>query len=897
MIRIVNLNKFYNKNKSNELHVINNTTLEIQNTGLVTFLGASGAGKSTLLHVIGGLDKATGDIFYDDFNIMKVRTAKLDKYRNANIGYVFQNYNLLPNLTVYENMKMQLDLLDIDNEQQINQAIRYCLELVNMRRYERRNVSALSGGQQQRVAIARALVKGAKMIIADEPTGNLDSKNSIEIMNILKQLSKHILVVLVTHDRNLAMHYSDRIIELVDGKIISDSLNQNDNTLLHVDSNALYLDAYKKLTNELDQNKLQIYSNTDEPINIDIVIEKNMIYIRNNSSIPLKIIGENTDKYLMESAPKAEKLDENFKVLEPIKITPSPKRSFAKWKKKLKQSLYEFFFHINKRTKFLYASFILIGIILCLCVNSLNLCLNPDSNLFENSSVDTLKVFPSNANVNNVYGATFETNEILEILDNENILGVADYLTSITFDCRVIGNRKITASIKNHIYITCNNYFEKQYTLENNEIIISNKLADSLIEYLSPYGYTSYSKLINLKLETAITNYYTGEIIIKEIIKTNNNSIILSDDLFFADRHTKLAGNYIQYSVLENTDANLTNIVYAPPIDLTQRTIYKVYISENLWDDFYYYDPVLKKYFTSSNCFDIVGILPNASFQIVFQTQEGLDYMIRSSIQTDSLIFKPYDAEKIKIVEGEMPKNSNEILLPYNSFLKRDYPLESEIDYGLYLKCKVVGYYEATYPDEINYIYCPYTLAYKNKVLAFFSELMKKENKEIDFYVKDYEEAKKYFIDIGYPSEITTEYLIHNNLNEKLLISQITLSITASIIVVMLVFIFFINRSKMIHNIYSIGVLRALGASKFKIVSQYIVQSVLLTTFTIAIGFTIMYLLSLNLNRFLAGFAFDFYLFVLIIIGIYLIMIIAAITPIVSLLKKTPIEIIAKYDI
>ncbi|MBD5390623.1 ABC transporter ATP-binding protein, partial [bacterium] len=279
MIKIVNLNKYYNKKKNNELHVINNTSLEIADTGLVTFLGASGAGKSTLLHVIGGLDRASGDIFYDDFNILKGSNAQLDKFRNSNIGYIFQNYNLLPNLTVYDNIKMQLDLLGIEDEHIIQKAIGDCLGLVNMKKYERRNITALSGGQQQRVAIARALVKGAKIIIADEPTGNLDSKNSIEIMNILKQLSKKILIVLVTHDRNLAKHYSDRIIEIVDGVITKDTINQNDDTLLHVDNNALYLDTYQKLTNNLENNKLQIYTNSNEAINLDIIIEQNTIYI------------------------------------------------------------------------------------------------------------------------------------------------------------------------------------------------------------------------------------------------------------------------------------------------------------------------------------------------------------------------------------------------------------------------------------------------------------------------------------------------------------------------------------------------------------------------------------------------------------------------------------------
>ena len=232
MIKVNNLNKFYNKNKNNEIHVIDNTNLEITEPGLVTFLGQSGAGKTTLLHVIGGLDKAKGDIIYEDVNFLKSSQNKVDDYRNKNIGYIFQHYNLLPNLTVYENLKVQLDLIGVYDKTIIDNRINDALKIVGLERYKRRNVTALSGGQQQRVAIARALVKGCKIIIADEPTGNLDTRNSIEIMNILKVLSKKYYILLVTHDINLATHYSDRIIKISDGKIIEDINNLNNNSLI-----------------------------------------------------------------------------------------------------------------------------------------------------------------------------------------------------------------------------------------------------------------------------------------------------------------------------------------------------------------------------------------------------------------------------------------------------------------------------------------------------------------------------------------------------------------------------------------------------------------------------------------------------------------------------------------
>ncbi len=226
MIKLTNVNKYYNKGRSNEIHVLNDISLEFPNTSLVSVLGKSGSGKSTLLNVIGGLDKASGQINYNDELIVdKYSAKKIDSFRNDNIGYIFQNYHLIPELSVYENLVYALELIGVTDEEELTNRIDNALELVGMKRYKKRNALALSGGQQQRVAIARALVKGAKTLIADEPTGNLDSENTIEVMNILKEISKTKLVLLVTHNKEIATDYSDRIISLVDGKVVEDNPN------------------------------------------------------------------------------------------------------------------------------------------------------------------------------------------------------------------------------------------------------------------------------------------------------------------------------------------------------------------------------------------------------------------------------------------------------------------------------------------------------------------------------------------------------------------------------------------------------------------------------------------------------------------------------------------------
>lgn len=219
MIKLENVNKYFNKRKKNEIHVINDTSLEFESTGLVALLGASGSGKTTLLDSIGGLDKVnSGNIYVNGEKITKRLSHTVDRIRNLNIGYIFQDYKLIDNLTVYENVAMALRMVGVKDEEEEEKRVKYVLESVKMYRYRNRPAKMLSGGERQRVAIARAIVKNPNIVIADEPTGNLDSKNTLEIMNIIKAISKTKLVILVTHEVEIAKFYASRIIEIKDRK-------------------------------------------------------------------------------------------------------------------------------------------------------------------------------------------------------------------------------------------------------------------------------------------------------------------------------------------------------------------------------------------------------------------------------------------------------------------------------------------------------------------------------------------------------------------------------------------------------------------------------------------------------------------------------------------------------
>jgi putative ABC transport system permease protein len=281
MIKINKLDKYYNKGKTNEIHVIDKTTLEFGNTGLVCILGESGSGKTTLLNALGGLDTYQGGrITIDDITVNKYSMAEIEKLRNEKFGYIFQDQFLLQEDTVAYNIRLALNMFDISDEEK-DSRIDYVLQAVDMKKYKKRTVSQLSGGQKQRVAIARALVKSPDIIFADEPTGNLDEANTMRIMSIIKKISGDCLVVLVTHEKHIAELFADRIIYISDGKVVKDSIHQSKKTYLYSDDTNLYLKEYEKETFHNRNINMNVYQNdSSNGIMLNMVYTGGKLYIQ-----------------------------------------------------------------------------------------------------------------------------------------------------------------------------------------------------------------------------------------------------------------------------------------------------------------------------------------------------------------------------------------------------------------------------------------------------------------------------------------------------------------------------------------------------------------------------------------------------------------------------------------
>lgn len=228
IIRLENVEKIYRSGRT-EQKALDGVDLSITTGEFISIAGPSGSGKTTLLNLIGCLDKATaGEVFVDEVRVQNLDHNQLADLRNQKIGFIFQTFNLIPVLTAYENVEFPLLLRHNFNAEERNKMITGIFTEVGLAEYMYRRPTELSGGQQQRVAVARALIKRPKLILADEPTANLDSSTGKAILEIMKELNKknNISFVFSTHDR-MVMDFASRLIILKDGKIVEDINNNN----------------------------------------------------------------------------------------------------------------------------------------------------------------------------------------------------------------------------------------------------------------------------------------------------------------------------------------------------------------------------------------------------------------------------------------------------------------------------------------------------------------------------------------------------------------------------------------------------------------------------------------------------------------------------------------------
>ena len=230
MLKLQGITKEYPLTNTEKVLALKGIDLEFRRCEFVSILGQSGCGKTTLLNIIGGLDHYTeGDLFINGVSTKQYKDRDWDVYRNHSIGFIFQTYNLIMHLSVIENVELALTLSGVDKKERRIRA-KEALKSVGLEGQENKRPNQLSGGQMQRVAIARALINDPEILLADEPTGALDSETSVQIMEILKEIAGQRLIIMVTHNPDLAYQYSTRIVKLKDGLVTDDSKPYNSET-------------------------------------------------------------------------------------------------------------------------------------------------------------------------------------------------------------------------------------------------------------------------------------------------------------------------------------------------------------------------------------------------------------------------------------------------------------------------------------------------------------------------------------------------------------------------------------------------------------------------------------------------------------------------------------------
>jgi putative ABC transport system permease protein len=809
MIKLNNINKYFNKNRNNEIHVINNTSIEFPETGLVAITGPSGCGKTTLLNVIAGLDSfRDGEIVYEEESIQRYKSSKIDQIRNNKIGFIFQNYNLITHQTVYENIKTSLNIAGLYDKEKIDERINYSLEQVGMYNYRKRSVLALSGGQQQRVGIARAIAKNPDVILADEPTGNLDSNNTFEVMSLIKNISKSKLVILVTHERNLVDLYADRIIELKDGLVVNDYQNFNSSTYEHKDDRYIYL---KDLKNEdLESQFIDYYyeSESKKHFNLKVVEMNNTIYIKANSDKKIVFVDDESEVHLIDDHKKEVKVDEmeplDFDSFDPINHHNS--KSLFRWRDTLLNGLKKLFSRKKFTKKITIFVYFVISAVVAAQLASLG-------NLIKVDETQFLSAPKSFVGVDSTGGLTYD--ELREIADVEGVeipyvqniyLFFSDQTFYQTEVAAEVGAYAVKAS-----WVDSGDLVLGEMPEGDDQIVISTSVAKRLLmNYnVSQMGYNSQGELFDFTVVDFNLDGHDMKVV--GIIETNEQ-LVVTDDTSYA----MFLANQFNYSNID---------LYEDHINI------------------------------------IDGVNVTAADEII--VNESSTYDIGDSVR----------------------------LYTSNSSLIDEY--------------EVVGTYE--YVDELTLTRPDYlitTAAFENAILKNMGSRLNVsfgQSSDYLFYADDKGAVIQDLEELGYEAVDIYEVERTNYIEDRAAAVSgqvITLLVILGGIVL---FIFFVMRTSMINRVKEIGIYRAIGATKKDVYKIFLSEILVYTTIASASGYLLSSYVLMGIERqvrtFFSVFYLPFWLLMLGSIGIYAVNIIFGLLPVFNLMRKTPAEILAKYDI
>ncbi len=969
MISIRGLHKFYNKGRQNEIHVINDVTLDLPEKGMVAVFGKSGCGKTTLLNVIGGLDKfGSGSLTIENQSI----SENTDLIRNQYIGYIFQNYNLNKEESCFDNVADALRLCGMSDYSEIEARVTAALTNVGMERFSKRTPETLSGGQQQRIAIARAIVKNPRIILADEPTGNLDEANTVMIMDLLKEIARDHLVLLVTHEASLVDYYCDLVIELEDGRIVSQRKNASADGYTARDKNDIYLGELDR--SEISDENVQIEyygEKPSEPIRIKIVNSGAKVYLR-VASERVQILDEYSEIklkdgiYEKKDSAHTGKKSIDMSALPPVKGTKFG--SLFSLKSSLKSGYVSNFRGKKKGRRALLA---------CMCMFAAVLVLM--SSIFGTAFGNIIDVENSyNHNVFYVRTDDAQTSQILNEavgkedtgidyvrLDNhyssESLYFNAGHFETFSLPINSTGFSTnaifLDASLADNMKLVAG----KRDNLMPEELLISTKLADVLLEK-SMLSYVSQRRdLIGLVSQTTRIGGVNARI--AGIVESDESAVYLSE-LAMAkyvlsqklDTPNILLGSNYGISLnqgesvllikrrLDSVDfPNPSESIKLQGIDVRVAEIKELDSDYGHWlstkgisklDEKSFFSELVK-----SECPELS--VDSAEFNAAVEDKisschyEYFDYYysetpsylndlfffagdmnlwmyIEKGVELAKYNYLPedyYKAVAYKELYGRYPTaeelQSNYDSLPFAYDALKSYVLMYESEYYReYYRGPSYNYTSVAYmlSDE-DYIAASkqigetHSSAQHEHALTRYTLIHSIDPERTSVWLKtQFPHLSSLRYGIVTPHDIF-EVIISNQM-ESIVANLITMAV---ILVLMGVCMYFIMRSSLLTRIKEIGVYRAIGVSKRNLVFKFFIESAVLASLTVLVGYLVTSAFiwtCLGASSLIAEiFYYPIWLAGAVLAALYAMSLFFGTLPIISLLRKTPSEILSKYDI
>ena len=954
MIGIKGLHKYYNRGKQNEIHVVNDVTLDLPERGICAIYGKSGCGKTTLLNLIGGLDSySRGSISIEGMDVSK----NPDDIRNKYIGYIFQNYNLSRNESCFDNVAAALRLCGMNDETEIERRVVSALRKVGMEKYARRTPDTLSGGQQQRIAIARAIVKNPPIILADEPTGNLDEANTRMIMDLLRAIADEHLVVLVTHEATLVDAYCDRIIELSDGKIVNVREGRADGAVSSRSKQDIYLGELEHRRVESSEVDLDYYGEpTPSPVKLTLVNRDGHLYLKLGSD-KVHIIDDGGEIRLIDGVYE-EKREESahLDMSDLPRVIGNKFGTLFTLKSSVVSGYRSNFSGVKKGKKALRFGLILFAAVTVLM-----------SAVFGRAIGGLIDLSDSyNHNVFYVYTPDGETSEIIHsALSDES--SAVDYLRLngyLTVDNQVAFSMASFESFSQSYYgrdfsagavlmdtSLCrdSDLLVGEMPTTDEGILISDKVADVLLGKSAFAFMDEYSDLIGLTT-SYLTSTSGNALRITGVVKTGESAIYLTEKSMAKQVSQSLGISNIMaasdygFSVEdgktillitgnESKDKKVPKVGDSIKIRGRDYEVSRIITQQNLYSDWLKASGIVRmdraEYFASTYPDN-----PNAMEEKYFEYEEYY-YEKIDDFLNEKLLFDSYNLEAWLYIEKG-------IAIACESYFDDDY-------------CKALDYWRTNgrYPtqtefealrddlpgkldNDIDKLYAMYEneMYFGSHSSIYFDSALISDNDYVMsaklygtsddvlnngyYYYNPTVFTVIHSTDLGATEAWLTERLGHITSDYYQVIitptDVFTLTLAAQgeeilgagigmlvLTVLMSICMYFIMRASLMNRIKEVGIYRAIGVSKRNLIFRFAIESLVLCSMTVLIGYALMsgYIgLCLDVSPLVSS-AFYYPLwYALIVLALLVgVCVICGILPILSLLRKTPSEILAKYDI